>query len=280
MLTSAAASSASFLSYSNSMASEYVRNRIHTEELVPVIALLGLNAPAFITRMNSKPILRAMGGDNVLGYRNLLTVSLASAGVGSYLLATQDDPYSFALGLTLTSIGFSNITSSILRYGHSKLAVELNAPKHMVTSWDVSYPTVFIGMSAVPYLYGYMNDRNIEGLQTEDKFDMVSLKNTSWQEVMGVPIVALGLGGGLSYLGMRTKNTLRTINGGGLIGPLGLVAESHNSGFTTLALPKPTFTRPTITPRPNTFEPHFEYNPNLTTPSLRVTPNFSIEPIR
>ncbi len=280
----AGAESSLLYTYSNSMASEYVRDRVRTEELVPVLALIGLNAPAFITRLNSKPILRAMGGDNILGYRNLLTASLALAGVGSYLLATQDDPLTFSLGLTLTSIGFANITSSILRYGHSKLAVELSAPKHVVTSWDVSYPTVFIGMSAVPYLYGYMNDRNINGLQTENKFDMVSLKNTSWQEVMGVPIVALALGGGLSHLGMRTKNTLKTINSGGLILPLGLVAEANNSGFRTLALPKPIFDKKmfnqNIPPQLNNSEPHFEYRPDLMVPSLRVTPNFSIEPVR
>lgn len=279
----AGAESSLLYTYSNSMASEYVRNKISTEELVPVIALLGLNAPAFITRMNSKPILRAMGGDNILGYRNLLTASLLSAGAGSYLLATQDDPLSFALGLTLTSIGFSNITSSILRYGHSKLATELNAPKHMVTSWDVSYPTIYIGMSAVPYLYGYMNDRNIDGLQTKDKFDMVSLKNTSWQEVMDVPLIALGLGAALSYFGMHSKPALKTVNGGGLLAPLGLVAESHNPGLRTLVSPMPatTFNSPNLNlgPKLKTFDPHLEYRPDLITPAFQVTPNLSIEPM-
>lgn len=273
----AGAESSLLYTYSNSMANEYVRNKVHTEELVPVIALIGLNAPAFITRMNSKPILRAVGGDNVVGYRNMLTVSLVSAGVGSYLLATQDDPLSFSIGLALTSVGFSQITSSILRYGHSKLETEFGKFNPTVTSWDVSYPTVYIGMSAVPYLYGYMNDKNIEGLKTDNKADMVSLKNTSWQEVIGIPIAALALGGGLSYYGMRPKTALRTINGGGLIGPLGLAAESHNHGFTTLALPKPMYNQQPY--KVKTFEPHLEYKPELMVPALQVTPNFSIQPL-
>lgn len=274
----AGAESSLLYTYSNSMANEYVRNKVHVEEWVPIIALLGLNAPAFITRMNSKSLLRAMGGDNMLGYRNMLTTSLITSGVGSYLLATQDDPVSFAAGLTLTSIGFSQITSSILRYGHSKLEMDFGKSNPIITSWDVSYPTVYIGMSAVPYLYGYMNDRNIQGLKTDNKADMVSLKNTSWQEVIGIPMAALALGGGLSYLGMRPKTALRTVNGGGLIAPLGLVAESNNSGFTTLAMPRPMLNQQPQ--RLNTFEPHLQYNAESLTPSLQVTPNFSLQPLR
>ncbi|MBO4708015.1 MAG: hypothetical protein J5594_05630 [Elusimicrobiaceae bacterium] len=279
----AGAESSLLYAYSNSMASEYVANKIHEESLVPIIALLGLNLPAFVTRMNSKSILRAFGGDSLAGYRNLLTLGVASAGAGSYLLATQDDPLTFSLGLALTSIGFSQVTSSILRYGHKKLELELVNPadKRFVTSWDVSYPTVFIGMSAIPFLYGKMADKNIESLETENKNDMVSLKNTSWQEMMGIPIAALALGGGLSYLGMRPKNALGAIKAGHLIAPLGLVAESHNPAFTTLALPKPSFAQPKIMqPKPSTFEPHFEYNPELLPPdTLKVTPNFSIQPL-
>ncbi len=275
----AGAESSLLYTYSNSMANEYVRRSVHTEELVPVIALVGLNLPAFITRMNSKPILKSLGGDNMTGYRNMLTFSLATAGVGSYLLATQDDPVTFAAGLTLTSIGFSQITSSILRYGHNKLA-ELKAPRHLITSWDVSYPTVFIGMSAVPYLYGHMNDRNIAGLTTDNKADMVSLKNTSWQEMMYIPITALLAGGGLSYVGMRPKNVLGRINAAPLIAPLGLAAETHN--FTTLTLPKPNFNKPAFyqQPKAKDFEPNFQHNPELFMPKgFQVTPNFTIQPV-
>ena len=281
----AGAESSLLYAYSNSMASEYVGNKVHTEALVPIIALLGLNLPAFVTRMNSKAILKGLGGDNMFGYRNLLTFGLASAGAGSYLLATQDDPLTFSIGLALTSVGFSQITSSILRYGHKKLEFELAnaADKRLITSWDVSYPTVYIGMSAVPYLYGAMADRNIAGLETADKGDMVSLKNTSWQEVMWVPISALGLGGGLSYIGMRPKTALRSINSGHLISPLGLTAEAHNPAFTTLALPRPNFNTPAFYQQPtqSDIEPNLHYNPELFIPSgFRLTPNISIQPMR
>ncbi len=281
----AGAESSLLYTYSNSMSNEYVRNKVKIEELVPVIALIGLNAPAFITRMRSKPLLRVMGGDNMLGYRNILTSSFIFTGIGSYLLATQDDPISFAAGLTLTSIGFSQITSSILRYGHNKLELGFGKYNHLVTSWDVSYPTVYIGMSAVPYLYGYMNDKNIEGLQTKDKSDMVSLKNTSWQEVIGIPISALALGGGLAYLGMRPKNALGIMSRIGLLAPLGLFAEAHNPGFTTLVFPQPKFDQQIINQQIlnqmqlKTFKPHFEYKPDLQVPALQVTPNFTLQPM-
>ncbi|MBO7605200.1 MAG: hypothetical protein J6S61_01865, partial [Elusimicrobiaceae bacterium] len=180
-------------------------------------------------------------------------------------------------GLALTSVGFSQITSSILRYGHSKLAVELKAPKQLVTSWDVSYPTIYVGMSAIPYLYGEVADKNIAGLQTYNKDDMVSLKNTSWQKMMWLPITSLLLGGGLVYKGMRPKKTtVKTFKGLGLLAPLGLAAESQNPAFKNLVLPKPELNyKPELKP----FETKLQYNPKLAVPALKVQPDFSLQPL-
>lgn len=269
--------SSSLYTYSYSMASEYIGNKVNTEPLVPVFALLVLNAPAFITRMNSKSILKAFGGDNMLGYRNLLTASITSAGTGIYLLSKQDNPLTFAAGLTLTSIGFSQVTGTILRYGHHKLALELAAPKHIVTSWDVSYPTIFLGMSLVSSLYSKMSDKNIDGIQTDNKSDMVSLKNSSWQEMMRLPIASLLLGTGLVYKGMRPKTALKTSNGLGLLAPFGLAAESQNPAFKNLVLPEPMIN---YNPQLKPFEPNLQYNPELAVPALKVQPDFTLQSAR
>ncbi len=278
----AGAESSFLYTYAYSMASEYVGNTVDIEALVPVLALIALNAPAFITRMNSKRILKALGGDNMMGYRNLLTTSIISSGIGGYLLAKQDDPISFSLGLILTSVGFSQITGSILRYGHKKLEFEVlkQLDKHIVTSWDVSYPTIFIGMSAVPYLFGEMADKNIAGFQTDNKSDMVSLKNTSWQEMMWVPMASSVIGSGLLYLGMRSKTSLGVLNKIPLIAPLGLVSRVNNHGFTTLAFPKPDFAQSKIQQPIDNFKLNFNYNKDLIIPNgLNVTPNFTIQPL-
>ena len=236
----------SFLySYSNSMANEYIANDLSVEALVPVAALVVLNAPAFITRLNSKPLLKAFGGDNMAGYRNLLTASLVSTGVGSYLLITQDDPVTFAAGLALTSVGFSQITGSILRYGHHKLAFELGVPKHpIITTWDVSYPTIFFGMSLVSTAHSKMSDRNIAGLEV-DKEDKRSLKNSSMQEMLIIPMAALLAGAGFSYLGMRPSNSVGLIKGNPFVAPLGMSLQvAGNKDLQNLISLKPNFNTP------------------------------------
>ena len=286
----------SFLySYSNSVANEYIGNSVKTDALVPIFALTLLNFAAFITRMNSKSILKAFGGDNMLGYRNTITSGLLFTGVGSYFLAKQDDPVTFGTGLILTSIGFSQITASILRYGHHKLALELNVPKHMVTSWDVSYPTVYLGMALVPKIHGELVDKNIEGLEVPMEYKK-SLKNTSMKEKIWVPTSALILGGGLVYLGMRPKHAAGVIGGNGYLSPWILFAETHNPAFMNWASPQPIFNSHMLESQMHnrqmfngqmlkpempvsSFKPHLEYNSNLQVPALQVTPNFSIEPL-
>lgn len=280
--------------YSNSVANEYIGNRVKTDALVPVFSLIVLNLAAFITRMNSKSILKAFGGDNMLGYRNTITTGLLFTGVGSYFLAKQDDPVTFGTGLILTSIGFSQITASILRYGHHKLDLELNVPKHMITSWDVSYPTVYLGMALVPKIYGELVDKNIEGLEVPAEYKR-SLKNTSMKEKIWVPASALILGGGLVYLGMRPKQAAGIVGGNGYLSPWILFAETHNPAFTNWASPRPTFNSHMLESQMHnrqmfngqmikpeipvsSFKPHLEYNSGLQVPASQVTPNFSIEP--
>ncbi len=222
-------------SFSNSLTNEYIGNRVHTEAFIPVLALLWLNSLPFISRMNAKPILKFFGGDNVLGYRNILTTSIALTGAGAYLLTNQNDSLSFALGLALTSLGFSQITASILRYGHIKLATELKMPSHIVTSWDVSYPIVYIGSSAVSYLYGYLSDQTVKGLKVEQK-DKRSLKNTSLQEMIGIPVSALVLGSMQLYKGMAINGDKFNLLGNtSILAPFGLAGEikAHSPFFPT-----------------------------------------------
>lgn len=232
-------------SFSNSLTNEYVGNRVRTEAFIPVLALLWLNSLPFISRMNAKPILKFFGGDNVLGYRNILTTSIALTGAGAYLLTNQNDSLSFALGLALTSLGFSQITASILRYGHIKLATELKMPSHIVTSWDVSYPIVYIGSSAVSYLYGYMSDQTVKGLKVEQK-DKRSLKNTSLQEMIGIPVSALVLGSMQLYKGMAINGGKFNLLGNtSILAPLGIAGEIQAQSF---VFPKPTHTPGLKTP--------------------------------
>ncbi len=235
----AGAESSLLYHYATSKGNEYVRNEIETESLIPVIAMLGIGVPAFFTRINSKPYLKMVGGDNLLGYRNMTTLSLSFAGAGGYLMMKKDDPVSFTAGMALASIGFSQLTSSILRYGHVKLAKELSMPTRVVTSWDVSYPTVFFGMSAVPYLYGAAADKTIEGLKIEDKNDMISMKNTASKNVLWVPMAALGFGAAAAYKGMHMGRSLRSFTGHGVVGSSVFFGETQNPYIGNILSPKP-----------------------------------------
>ena len=261
---------ASFLySYATSKSSEYVRNKIHEETVVPFIALLGINVPAFIARFNSKSYLKLVGGDNILGYRNMMTVSLSLSGMGAYLMMKNDDPLSFIGATALCAVGFSQMTSSILRYGHVKLAKELQMPTKIVTSWDVSYPTIFIGMSGVSYMFGAASDNKIKGINLEDKNSQISLKNTASKQTLYVPFGALALGAGLTYKGMTS---FRLLSGSGrVLAPLGLIGESQNPYFKKLVMPKPqmqsNFTEPKPLIRARKFPQQFPM------------PNFSLKPL-
>ncbi len=267
----AGAESSLLYSYATSKSNEYVRNRIKMESLVPVIAMLGIGVPAFFTRIKSKPYLRLLGGDTPFGYRNMTTLSLAFAGSGTYLMKKQDNPAAFTIGMALTAIGFSQITSSILRYGHVRLEKELKMPTRIVTSWDVSYPTVFFGMSFVPWIYGEASDFHIKGLTPANDDDMISLKNTSAKDMMGIPAAALVLGGGFGYLGMFPRRALNHVAGSrGLLGGLGLAAESNNYAFKTLTLPKPEI--PTIQKEPQIKVPNTNFKANFEKPRFNIQP--------
>ena len=252
----AGAESSLLYHYATSKGNEYVRNEIETESLIPVIAMLGIGVPAFFTRINSKPYLKMVGGDNLLGYRNMTTLSLSFAGAGGYLMMKKDDPVSFTAGMALASIGFSQLTSSILRYGHVKLAKELSMPTRVVTSWDVSYPTVFFGMSAVPYLYGAAADKTIEGLKIEDKNDMISLKNTASKNVLGIPMATVALGGIFAFKGMTARKSL---NFGihGFAGGAGLFAELNNPAYNRLVAPTVPIKAPLFTTMDQLNKPSF-----------------------
>ena len=255
----AGAESSLLYSYSTSKSNEYVRNEIKTESLVPVVAMLGIGVPAFFTRINSKPYLKLVGGDNLIGYRNMTTVSLAFAGTGGYLMMKKDDPVSFTTGMALTSIGFAQLTSSILRYGHVKLAKELKMPSRVVTSWDVSYPTVFFGMSAVPYVYGAAADKSIEGIDIKDKDDMISLKNTASKNSLGIPVGTVALGGLLAFKGMTPAKTFRFGNHG-FLGGAGFFAEMNNPMYRRLMFPTSPTKAPLFVPMEQLNQPNFQPN--------------------
>ena len=269
------AESSLLYSYSNHVANEYIGNRIKNEDyssIIPILALVALNTPAFVSRMNSKSVLKAFGGDNLLGYRHTITTGLALAGTGSYLLAKQDDPVSFGTALLLTSLGFSQLTASILRYGHHKLGVQLKASKDIVTGWDSSYAIINFGM-ALPKIQGLLVDKEVKGLDIEDRY-RGSLKNSLMQDMIALPIGFLVAGGGLTYLGMGPHKALSLNNGKGLVSLLGLTAESHNP-ILTMPLRQPPFIQENAKPVDLKVNTDFTKLDNL-----KFTPNFKIQPLR
>nr|MCR5504628.1 hypothetical protein [Elusimicrobiaceae bacterium] len=221
--------------YSVSKSNEYFTQHVNTEALIPFLAILGVNVPAFFARFYSKPYLKFMGGDNLLGYRNMTTMSIGLAGTGAYLMMNRDDDFSFAAGMVLTSIGCSQLTSSILRYGHVKFAKELKMPSHVVTSWDVSYPTTLFGLSIIPFTFSKLADASISGVTTENKAQKRSLKNTAYKEAKFVPWFSLAGGSLLLYRGMSATSKFNLLGNTSILAPFGLAGEikAHSPFFPT-----------------------------------------------
>lgn len=155
-----------FNKYSQSEANAYLRNddspvHVGSETWRPVIATTALALPQFAVRYFSKPLIAALGGENPATYRKIIGLSLGSAAAGTGLLAVENDPWTFALGMSLIGAGFANTTNGILMTGEYNL-MRAGASKGVLTDWKVAYPAVHIGMSVVPVAHNYFADKEVE----------------------------------------------------------------------------------------------------------------------
>lgn len=155
-----------FNKYSQSEANAYLRNEdspvhVGSETWRPVIATTALALPQFAVRYYSKPLIAALGGENPATYRKIIGLSLGSAAAGTGLLAVENDPWTFALGMSLIGAGFANTTNGILMTGEYNL-MRAGASKGVLTDWKVAYPAVHIGMSVVPVAHNYFADKEVE----------------------------------------------------------------------------------------------------------------------
>ena len=251
-----------FNKYSQSEANAYLRNEdspvhIGSETWRPVIATTALALPQFAVRYYSKPLIAALGGENPATYKKIIGLSLGSAAAGTSLLAVENDPWTFALGMSLIGAGFANTTNGILMTGEYNL-MRAGASKGVLTDWKVAYPAVHIGMSVVPLAHNYFADKEVEK-DPENTSKVKALQDNIW-----IPASVL-FGTGLLY--GKGAGVFKTGQLGKYFAPI-----KHGAAF---AFPyartndwfKPTGVTPSFIQTPS-LTPSFDFS----TPSLSVSP--------
>ncbi|MCL2888532.1 MAG: hypothetical protein FWF35_04480 [Elusimicrobia bacterium] len=157
-------------------------------------------AAPFIFRMYSGKVLELMGGkENPLAYKRLLTASLGTAAVGTGILYTQHDMPSFLTGMALTSVGFASTTNGFFKLGQLNLKAA-GAAKTFLTSYEVLYPGVHIGMAVVPALMTTASDINKN--KYPDSKQYLGLQESLWVPALGV---AAGTIIGSKVIGLDSK---------------------------------------------------------------------------
>ena len=251
-----------FNKYSQSEANAYLRNEdspvhVGSETWRPVIATTALALPQFAVRYYSKPLIRALGGENPSTYRKIIGLSLGSAAAGTGLLAVENDPWTFALGMSLIGAGFANTTNGILMTGEYNL-MRAGASKGVLTDWKVAYPAVHIGMSVVPLAHNYFADKEVEK-DPENTSKVKALQDNIW-----IPASVL-FGTGLLY--GKGSGVLKSGQLGKYFAPI-----KHGAAF---AFP---YARTNDWFKPAGVTPSFIQTPSLTpsfdfsVPSLSVSP--------
>lgn len=162
--------------------------------VVPVVATVAMSAAPFLVRYKSKNILKLLGGEkNPMAYKKLLFASLATAGAGAYTLHSQDNMWMFGLGMSLTAAGFASTTNTFLKIGRFNLEAA-GAAKSLITSFDVVYPGVHIGMAFVPKIYSKVVTDNVESMGIQDAKEKDYAKRKEHQNSMWIPIASWGIG--------------------------------------------------------------------------------------
>ena len=92
--------------------------------------------------------------------------------------------------------------------------------------------------------------------------DKRSLKNTSLQEMIGIPVSALVLGSMQLYKGMAARKGLN-FGKHGFIGGAGLFAELNNPGYRRLVLPTSPTQTPMFAPMYQTNQQNFQITDNM-----------------
>lgn len=199
-----------FNKYSQSEANFYLRDEnspVYTpwETFRPLFATVALAAPQFAVRYYSKPLIKALGGENPATYRKIIGLSLGSATAGIGLLAVEDNPYTFLAGAALVGAGFANTTNGILMTGEYNL-MRSGASKSVLTDWKVAYPAVHIGMSVVPIAHNFFADKEV-AKDPENISKTKALQDNIWipATVLGGTALLYGKGAGIFKQGQIGK---------------------------------------------------------------------------
>lgn len=195
--------------YSQTEANRYAGTLKYVKDVEawkPVVATAALAASPLVVRLKSKPILNFFGGaDNPATYKRLVGASLATAGAGATLLATEDNMGTFALGMALTGIGFANTTNGLLKIGEFNLK-RAAATKSTLTAFKVAYPGVHIGMAITPKMFSGAADADLA-----ENPDMPKYK--ALQNNINIPVWTLGAAGGFYGLSLVNPSVYSKIPG-------------------------------------------------------------------
>ena len=244
-----------FNKYSQNEANNYLTDahflgiNVGDPVLRPIAATFLLAVPQFWVRYKSKPLIAKLGGEaNPLTYKKLIALSLGSAAAGTALLATEDNFWTFAAGMSLLGMGFANTTNGFLMIGENNLK-RAKVAESVLTDWKVAYPAVHVGMSLIPLAHNYVSDKEVEK-NPEGVTKLQAMQNNIW-----IPAAVLG-GTGLGFLkgadlikAGRVANMFTPIKHGAAMSVPYFMLDRWNH-----ELFKPNFT-------PNFAQPNFDFKP-------------------
>lgn len=262
-----------FNKYSQNEANNYLTDvrllgiNVGDPVLRPIAATFLLAVPQFLVRYKSKPLIAKLGGEsNPLTYKKLIGLSLGSAAAGTALLATEDNFWTFAAGMSLLGMGFANTTNGFLMIGENNLK-RAKVAESILTDWKVAYPAVHVGMSLIPLAHNYVSDNEVAN-NPEGVTKLQAMQNNIWipAAVLGGTTLGFLKGADLIKAG-RVANMFTPVKHGAAMGVPYFMLDRWNTN-----LFKPSFT-------PNFAQPSFDFKPlgvpaynlnNINTSSLNL----------